>query len=77
MKGETRAAWLDLFPRLQDQYTAEDNGTLVGLSCMNYMKLKAGEAVYVPQDRNKKPLECIEHLTKILTNSGFRDFKYI
>jgi len=69
------AYMLDLFPRIQDQYTAEDNGTLVALFCMNYMKLKAGEAVYVPQDSMHAYLsgdivECMARSDNVL-NTGF------
>ncbi|OCK73441.1 phosphomannose isomerase type I [Lepidopterella palustris CBS 459.81] len=66
---------LDLFPRIQDQYTVEDNGILVALFCMNYMKLKAGEAVYVPQDSihaylSGDIIECMARSDNVL-NTGF------
>ena len=41
---------LDLLPRLQEQYSKADNGTLVALICMNFLTLQAGDAVYVPAD---------------------------
>ena len=41
---------LDLLPRLQEQYSKADNGSLVALICMNFLTLQAGDAVYVPAD---------------------------
>ncbi|KAH8747320.1 RmlC-like cupin domain-containing protein [Diaporthe sp. PMI_573] len=65
----------DLLPRLQEQYTSADNGTLVALLCMNYMKLKKGEAVYVPQDSIHAYLsgdivECMARSDNVLS-TGF------
>ncbi|KAK3376349.1 RmlC-like cupin domain-containing protein [Lasiosphaeria ovina] len=40
----------DLLPRLRDQYGPRDSGTLVALTCMNFMVLAPGEAIYIPAD---------------------------
>ena len=66
---------LDLLPRLQEQYSNTDNGTLVALLCMNYMKLGAGEAIYVPQDSihaylSGDIIECMARSDNVLS-TGF------
>ncbi|KAF1810063.1 phosphomannose isomerase type I [Eremomyces bilateralis CBS 781.70] len=70
-----QAYMLDLLPRLREQYTSADNGILLALLCMNFMKLKAGEAVYVPQDSVHAYLsgdivECMARSDNVL-NTGF------
>ena len=66
---------LDLLPRLQEQYSAEDNGTLVALICMNYLILQPGEAIYVPADGihawlSGDIVECMARSDNVL-NVGF------
>jgi len=66
---------LDLLPRLQEQYTSADNGTLVALICMNYVTLKPGEAVWVPADGIHAwfagdIIECMARSDNVL-NTGF------
>ncbi|MCJ1248844.1 hypothetical protein MMC30_006065 [Trapelia coarctata] len=41
---------LELLPRLQEQYSKEDAGTLVALLCMNFMVLSPGDAIDMPAD---------------------------
>lgn len=40
----------DLLPRLRDQYSAKDPGSLVALLCMNFLVLQPGESVWIPAD---------------------------
>ncbi|KAL8780190.1 MAG: hypothetical protein Q9213_006588 [Squamulea squamosa] len=66
---------LDLLPRLQEQYSKEDPGNLVALLTMNYLKLSAGEAIYVPADAPHAYLsgnivECMARSNNVL-NTGF------
>lgn len=66
---------LDLLPRIQDQYGNADNGALVALLCMNFMKLKPGDAVFVPEDSIHAYLsgdivECMARSNNVL-NTGF------
>ncbi|TQS33753.1 hypothetical protein Golomagni_05891, partial [Golovinomyces magnicellulatus] len=66
---------LDLLPRLQQQYSSRDPGSLVALLCMNYMILSAGEAIYIPADGIHAYLsgdivECMARSNNVL-NTGF------
>lgn len=66
---------LDLLPRLQKQYGPADPGALVALTCMNFMVLEAGEAIYIPADGIHAYLsgdivECMARSNNVL-NSGF------
>ncbi|KAK4663957.1 uncharacterized protein QC763_501390 [Podospora pseudopauciseta] len=66
---------LDLLPRLQDQYGATDNGSLVALLCMNFLVLDAGDAIYIPADGIHAYLsgdivECMARSNNVL-NAGF------
>ena len=66
---------LDLLPRLQEQYTKEDNGSLVALLCMNFMVLSAEQAIYIPADGIHAYLsgdivECMARSNNVL-NTGF------
>lgn len=66
---------LDLLPRLQQQYGSADPGTLVALTCMNFMVLEAGDAIYIPADGIHAYLsgdivECMARSNNVL-NSGF------
>ena len=65
----------DLLPRLQSQYGAEDPGALVALTCMNFMVLSPGEALYIPADGIHAYLsgdivECMARSNNVL-NAGF------
>ena len=66
---------LELLPRLQEQYSKEDNGSLTALLCMNFMVLSAGEAIYIPADGIHAYLsgdivECMARSNNVL-NTGF------
>ncbi|KAG7285044.1 hypothetical protein NEMBOFW57_009664 [Staphylotrichum longicolle] len=66
---------LDLLPRLQKQYGSEDPGSLVALTCMNFMVLGPGDALYIPADGIHAYLsgdivECMARSNNVL-NSGF------
>ncbi|KAF2016988.1 mannose-6-phosphate isomerase [Aaosphaeria arxii CBS 175.79] len=65
----------DLIPRLSEQYDQTDNGTVVALITMNYMKLKAGESIYIPADGihaylSGDIIECMARSNNVL-NTGF------
>lgn len=74
--AQARAAYIpDLLPRLQEQYGPEDPGSLVALTCMNFMTLEPGEALYIPADGIHAYLsgdivECMARSNNVL-NSGF------
>ncbi|KAL8897612.1 MAG: hypothetical protein Q9207_007128 [Kuettlingeria erythrocarpa] len=66
---------LDLLPRLQEQYSKEDPGNLVALLTMNFLKLSAGDAIYIPADAPHAYLsgdivECMARSNNVL-NTGF------
>ena len=66
---------LDILPRLQEQYSKEDNGNLIALLCMNFMVLSVGEAIYIPADGIHAYLsgdivECMARSNNVL-NTGF------
>jgi mannose-6-phosphate isomerase len=66
---------LDLLPRLQEQYTEKDSGILVALICMNFLKLKPGDAIFIPADGMHAYLsgdiiECMARSNNVL-NTGF------
>ncbi|KAK4238620.1 mannose-6-phosphate isomerase [Achaetomium macrosporum] len=66
---------LDLLPRLRQQYGPEDPGSLVALTCMNFMVLDPGDALYIPADGIHAYLsgdivECMARSNNVL-NSGF------
>lgn len=66
---------LELLPRLQQQYSKEDAGTLVALHCMNFMVLAPGDAIYIPADGIHAYLsgdivECMARSNNVL-NTGF------
>lgn len=65
----------DLIPRLVEQYDNGDNGTLVALVTMNYLKLKEGESIYIPADGihaylSGDIIECMARSNNVL-NTGF------
>ncbi|GJN67167.1 hypothetical protein PLICBS_001191 [Purpureocillium lilacinum] len=66
---------LSLLPRLQDQFSPTDPGTLIALLCMNYMVLEPGEALYIPADGIHAYLsghivKCMARSNNVL-NTGF------
>jgi len=65
----------DMLPRLWQQYDKTDPGTLVALITMNYMKLSAGDSIYIPADGihaylSGDIIECMARSNNVL-NSGF------
>lgn len=65
----------DLIPRLSKQYDKCDNGTVVALITMNYLRLKAGESIYIPADGihaylSGDIIECMARSNNVL-NTGF------
>ncbi|GAB1318015.1 hypothetical protein MFIFM68171_08225 [Madurella fahalii] len=74
--AQARAAYIpDLLQRLQEQYGPEDPGSLVALTCMNFMTLEPGEALFIPADGIHAYLsgdivECMARSNNVL-NSGF------
>jgi mannose-6-phosphate isomerase len=66
---------LDLLPRLQKQYGPQDPASLVALTCMNFMTLQPGDALFIPADGIHAYLsgdivECMARSNNVL-NSGF------
>jgi mannose-6-phosphate isomerase len=66
---------LDLLPRLQEQYGPKDPGSLVALTCMNFMVFGPGDAIYIPADGihaylSGNIVECMARSNNVL-NSGF------
>jgi mannose-6-phosphate isomerase len=66
---------LDLLPRLQKQYGPQDPGSLVALTCMNFMTLQPGDALFIPADGIHAYLsgdivECMARSNNVL-NAGF------
>ena len=64
-----------LAKRLAEQYDERDPGTLVALVLMNYLKLKAGDGIYIPADGIHAYLagdivECMARSNNVL-NTGF------
>jgi len=64
-----------LAKRLAEQYDESDPGTLVALVLMNYLKLKAGDGIYIPADGIHAYLsgdivECMARSNNVL-NTGF------
>ncbi|KAK0386754.1 hypothetical protein NLU13_6590 [Sarocladium strictum] len=64
----------ELAPRLADQFSEADPGVLVGLLTMNYLKLQAGDAVYIPADGihayiSGDIIECMARSNNVL-NTG-------
>ncbi|RVX66667.1 hypothetical protein B0A52_09480 [Exophiala mesophila] len=65
----------DLIPRLNEQYSDQDNGTLVALLTMNYLVLEPGSALYIPADGihaylSGEIVECMARSNNVL-NTGF------
>lgn len=65
----------DLLPRLQDQYDPGDAGSLVALTCMNFMTFQPLDAIYIPADGIHAYLsgdivECMARSNNVL-NVGF------
>jgi mannose-6-phosphate isomerase len=65
----------EMIPRLSEQYDETDNGTLVALITMNYLKLKAGDSIYIPADGihaylSGDIIECMARSNNVL-NTGF------
>ncbi|EOA90771.1 hypothetical protein ACJQWK_11193 [Exserohilum turcicum] len=65
----------DMIPRLAEQYDKADNGTLVALITMNYLKLQAGDSIYIPADGihaylSGDIIECMARSNNVL-NTGF------
>ena len=72
--GRQSYIW-ELLPRLQQQYSKEDAGTLVALLCMNYMVLSPEDAIYIPADGIHAYLsgdivECMARSNNVI-NTGF------
>ncbi|KUI59126.1 Mannose-6-phosphate isomerase [Cytospora mali] len=66
---------LDLLPRLQDQYDPGDAGSIVALTCMNFLTFEALDAIYIPADGIHAYLsgdivECMARSNNVL-NVGF------
>lgn len=66
---------LDLLPRLAKQYDKTDNGTVVALITMNYLRLKVGDSIYIPADGihaylSGDIIECMARSNNVL-NTGF------
>ncbi|SPQ24377.1 9eae9080-5534-4959-b92c-04e08557fe79 [Thermothielavioides terrestris] len=64
-----------LLPRLRAQYGPADPGALVALTCMNFLVLAPGEALFVPADGMHAYLsgdvvECMARSNNVL-NAGF------
>ncbi|KAK8220451.1 mannose-6-phosphate isomerase-like protein [Phyllosticta capitalensis] len=64
-----------LLPRLQNQYGKTDNGSLVALITMNYLRLAPGESIYIPADGihaylSGDIIECMARSNNVL-NTGF------
>ncbi|USW48690.1 Putative mannose-6-phosphate isomerase, type I, rmlC-like cupin domain superfamily [Septoria linicola] len=64
-----------LAPRLAEQYSSSDPGTLVALITMNYLVLSAGESIYIPADGihaylSGDIIECMARSNNVL-NTGF------
>ncbi|QIW98004.1 hypothetical protein AMS68_003522 [Peltaster fructicola] len=64
-----------LAPRLAEQYSEADPGTLVALITMNYLVLQAGDSIYIPADGIHAYLagdiiECMARSNNVL-NTGF------
>ncbi|KAF1977836.1 mannose-6-phosphate isomerase [Bimuria novae-zelandiae CBS 107.79] len=65
----------DLIPRLSSQYDKTDNGIVVALITMNYLKLKKGDSIYIPADGihaylSGDIIECMARSNNVL-NTGF------
>lgn len=65
----------ELIPRLSEQYDKTDNGTIVALITMNYLKLKKGDSIYIPADGihaylSGDIIECMARSNNVL-NTGF------
>lgn len=65
----------DLLPRLQDQYDPGDAGSVVALTCMNFLTFKPLDAIYIPADGIHAYLsgdivECMARSNNVL-NVGF------
>ncbi|KAI9681373.1 MAG: hypothetical protein M1817_002656 [Caeruleum heppii] len=65
----------DLLPRLAEQYSKTDPGSLVALLCMNYITLQAGDAVFIPADGihaylSGDIMECMANSNNVI-NTGF------
>lgn len=65
----------ELIPRLSQQYDKTDNGTVVALITMNYLKLKKGDSIYIPADGihaylSGDIIECMARSNNVL-NTGF------
>ncbi|KAF1821025.1 mannose-6-phosphate isomerase [Dissoconium aciculare CBS 342.82] len=64
-----------LAPRLAEQYSEADPGTLVALITMNYLVLEPGESIYIPADGihaylSGDIIECMARSNNVL-NTGF------
>lgn len=64
-----------LAPRLAEQYSEADPGTLVALITMNYLVLQPGESIYIPADGihaylSGDIIECMARSNNVL-NTGF------
>ncbi|KAL1606700.1 hypothetical protein SLS60_004107 [Paraconiothyrium brasiliense] len=65
----------ELIPRLSKQYDKTDNGTVVALITMNYLRLKKGDSIYIPADGihaylSGDIIECMARSNNVL-NTGF------
>lgn len=66
---------LDLLPRLQGQYGPGDNGSIVALTCMNFLTFQPLDAIYIPADGihaylSGNIVECMARSNNVL-NVGF------
>ncbi|KAK1757042.1 RmlC-like cupin domain-containing protein [Echria macrotheca] len=73
--GDSGHYILDLLPRLEEQYGPEDPGTIVALTCMNFMVLSPGDAIFIPADGIHAYLsgdivECMARSDNVV-NAGF------
>lgn len=66
---------LDLLPRLQGQYGPGDAGSVVALTCMNFLTFQPLDAIYIPADGihaylSGNIVECMARSNNVL-NVGF------
>lgn len=66
---------LDLLPRLQGQYGPGDAGSIVALTCMNFLTFQPLDAIYIPADGihaylSGNIVECMARSNNVL-NVGF------
>lgn len=73
--GDAQTYIPKLLPRLQNQYSPQDAGSLVALLTMNFLVFEPGDAIYIPADGIHAYLsgdivECMARSNNVL-NAGF------